>query len=78
MKTKNLKGILRDLRIVNVDFIGIEINGAEIEALEGMSGVLNQDVNLVIAAQYKRFGGPSYKVVASLLRNKGFNVLVQE
>ena len=71
-----MDNILRELGIVNVDFITIEINGAEIEALEGMRETLNQDVNLAIAAPYNRFGQSSYKIVDSMLQNKGFSTLV--
>ena len=45
IEVDKLDNILRELGIVNVDFITIEINGAEIEALEGMRETLNQDVN---------------------------------
>lgn len=78
IEVDTLDNILRDLGIVNVDFISIEINGAEIEALEGMRETLDQDVisNLVIAAPYHRFGQPSYKIVASALQNKGLSTLV--
>jgi predicted nucleotide-binding protein (sugar kinase/HSP70/actin superfamily) len=77
IEVDTLDNILRDLGIFNVDFISIEINGAEIEALEGMKKTFDQDVNLVIAAQYNRFGQPSYKTVVPMLKKRGFYTLVE-
>lgn len=77
IKVDTVDNILKDLGIINVDFISIEINGSEIESLEGMKETLNQNVNLVITAPYRRFGKPSYETVASILKSRGFNILVE-
>lgn len=39
-------------------------------------GNMAQNLNLVIAAQYNRFGQPSYKTVVPMLKDKGFSILI--
>lgn len=78
VEVDTVDNMLQGLGINKVDFIVVEINGAEIEALEGMKETLKRTLNLVIAAQYRRFGQPSYKTVLRMLKNEGFNTTVDE
>lgn len=78
IEVDTVDNMLKDLGINSVDFVVIEINGAEIEALKGMKDTLRGRVNLAIAAQYERFGLPSHETVVPMLKEQGFNTIVDE
>ncbi len=57
-----------------VNFIKMDIEGAEIEALAGMSETLSQTgaLHLAIAAYHRRAGVPTFPLVMSRLSERGF------
>ena len=74
IEVDTLDNILRQLGIDRVNFIKIDIEGAEIEALKGMKETLrNNDVKLAIASYHKVNGEPTYKTIIPMMREMGFN-----
>jgi FkbM family methyltransferase len=69
-----LDNVLRDLRIAEVDFVKMDIEGAEIEALEGASETLKKISRIVVASYHERNGVKTiHKVIRKLIDN-GFKV----
>jgi len=69
-----IDNILQSLDLIDqIDFIRIQINGAEIEALRGMVHTLNYSPKLLIAASHLRDGRPSYEKVISILNKNGYS-----
>jgi len=57
--------ILKELGVRKVDFIKMDIEGAEIQALRGMERTLKEnDVRLVIAAYHEVDGKLTWKTIA--------------
>jgi len=74
VEVDTLDNILRQLGIDRVNFIKIDIEGAEIEALKGMKETLrNNDVKLAIASYHRVKGQPTYKTIIPMMRRMGFN-----
>lgn len=64
---------LKKLNINKVDFIKMDIEGAEIEAIEGCKNILkNNNVNLAIASYHIRNGEKTYKKLEHILNNLGY------
>ncbi len=75
VQVDTLDNIIAGLGIIKVDFVKMDIEGNEIEALKGMSQILNGNVNLAIAAYHEISGKPTYKIVISeLQREWGYRV----
>lgn len=73
IKVDTMDNILKDLKIDKVDFITMDIEGAEIEALEGAKETLrNNDVKLAIASYHKIDGQPTYKTIIPMMEKIGF------
>ena len=74
VEVDTLDNILRELGVDRVNFIKMDIEGAEIEALKGMADTLgNNDVKLAIASYHKVDGQPTYKTIIPMMREMGFN-----
>jgi hypothetical protein len=75
VKVDTLDNISQELGVKRINFVKMNIEGAEIEALKGMDGTLrDNDVNLAIEATHIVKGEGTYKIVRSQLRDKGFVV----
>jgi len=75
INTTDLDSELKRLKIKKVDFIKMDIEGAEIEALRGMRNTLNKmSPKLAIATYHLRDGEKTYKKVTSILRGFGYSV----
>ena len=61
-----------------VDFIKMDIEGAEYEALEGARNLLMDTSNIVVAAYHIRDGVPTAKRVAEYLTSLDFDVLIDD
>jgi len=61
-----------ELEISKVDFVKMHIEGAEIEALKGMDGVLKGRPKLAIAAYHIVNGKETFKTIIPWLEKKGF------
>lgn len=73
IRVDTMDDILKDLKIDKVDFIKMDIEGAEIEALEGAKETLrNNDVKLAIASYHKINGQPTYKTIIPMMEKIGF------
>lgn len=75
VEVDTLDNILGELGVKEVDFIKMDIEGAEIEAIKGMDETLrNNDVNLAIAAYHIVEGKTTDKTIIPWLREKGFEI----
>ena len=68
--------VLKEAGIERVDFVRMQINGAEWEALEGMEETLSKYPKLLVAAILQRDGQPSWKTVAPQLQKHGYTTTV--
>ena len=74
IEAETLDDIISSLEINHIDFIKMDIEGAELEALEGMKYTLSITDKIAIASYHIRDGEPTYNRVMSILRDNGFNV----
>lgn len=76
VETDTLDNMLRELGIKRVNFVKMNIEGAELEALQGMEETLkdNDTIRVVIAAHHIVDGEYTYITVARQLTDKGFDV----
>lgn len=70
IEVDTLDNILSELDIHNVDFMVIQLNGGEFDALLGLTKLKPQ--NLAIASRYEKDGKSSAPQVASLLEKRGY------
>lgn len=68
-----LDGILEGMDIASVDFIKMDIEGSEIEALKGMERVLKSNVRLAIASYHPVEGLLAHTVIVPQLKQLGFD-----
>jgi len=61
-----------------IDFLKMDIEGAEIEALEGAKKMLKHTNKVVVAAYHMREGKPTAERVLHLLNSAGFKTCVDE
>lgn len=78
VETITIDDILARLNIPCVDFISLTVNGAELEAVEGMKHTLTHCANLrlSIAGWYRRDGERIADIVAPNLKAAGFQVAI--
>jgi FkbM family methyltransferase len=74
VEADTLDSILSRLCIDSVDFIKMDIEGSEIEALTGMQKTLESTARLAIAAYHPVEGRLAHTIVAPQLAQLGFNV----
>jgi len=74
IEAQTLDNIVSDLGIRSVDFLKMDIEGAELEALEGAHSVLNLTKKIVVAAYHSRDGKTTCERVCQILRQRGFEV----
>lgn len=67
-----LDSILDDMNISSVDFVKMDIEGSEIEALKGMQKILTSNVQLAIAAYHPVDGLFAHTVIVPQLKQLGF------
>jgi len=70
-----LDNMVSGLGIPRIDFMKMDIEGAELEALEGAESILSTARKVVIAAYHKRpdiRAGPTHPWVSEFLRSRGF------
>ena len=65
-----IDNICKDLNISKVDFVRIQINGAELQALQGMEKTIKQKPKLLVAVPYM-----NKDKVIGLLESKGYSTL---
>jgi len=74
VQADTLDNIISDLRVNKVDFIKMDVEGAELEALEGAERVLSMAKKVVVAAYHIRNGEVTSLRVSQFLKNRGFQV----
>lgn len=73
---ERLDDIINNLNIKNVDYLKMDIEGAEIEALKGAEDFLkNQNPFLLIEALHSVNGEPAYKTLIPYLESFGYKML---
>ncbi|MCW3985535.1 MAG: FkbM family methyltransferase [Candidatus Bathyarchaeota archaeon] len=73
-----LDSIVMNLRLPLVDFIKMDIEGAEIEALEGAKETLRRTSKIVVASYHQRNGLKTSAGIARILIEKGFRVYIED
>lgn len=76
IKAKTLDTILQAVNIHHIDFMIIQLNGAEINALSGLQSL--NPKNLSIAARYDTKGTDATKAVQELLLSRNYSVEIVE
>ena len=74
VEADTLDGILKGLGIESADFIKMDIEGSEIEALKGMSSALKTAAQLAIAAYHPVEGKMAHTVIIPQLEQLGFQI----
>lgn len=77
VKTDTLDNIFDRTNVKTIDFLNMQINGAELEALQGLKRRINDVKLLRIASYYKRQGQPTVDVCRKILEELGCVVLNQ-
>ncbi len=75
VKTDTLDNILDRVNVDRIDFLNMQINGAELEALRGLKRRINDVKLLRIASYYKRQGKPTVDACCKILDELGCVVL---
>ena len=71
-----LSTVLNEVDVSSIDFIKMDIEGAEIEAISGMIDILeSNNVNLAIATYHKREGEKTYLKVEQILNEIGYKTI---
>ncbi len=76
VEVDTLDNILSELQIKGVNFINMNCEGGETEALKGMEGTLknNDAIKLMISGHHYINGEYTYKTAARRLKKKGFEI----
>jgi FkbM family methyltransferase len=72
----SIDNILQGFNLDTIGFIRIQVNGAELEALEGMRHSLPKTKRILVSALYKRNGKYAYSTVERILTTNGFQTTV--
>ncbi len=76
LSVDSLDNILSEQNIEKINFMIIQLNGVEVEALEGMKK-FSPD-NIAIAARYSQVGKSSVDTISGDLSSRGYQVYVRE
>lgn len=76
VQANTIDEMLRENGISKIDFIRIQLNGVELEALEGMNDTLNHHPKVLVAGIYTRNGVPVQTLLKDFLDKKGFKTQI--
>lgn len=73
-----LDSLIQELDLKKVDFIKMDIEGAEIEAIKGAEHLLSQfNPNLAIASYHLRNGEPTWKSLEPMFDKRGYTTFTE-
>lgn len=83
VETDTIDNIISNLGITHIDFIKMDIEGAEIESLLGATNILDNTRKIVVSAYHYRKNDQNkdeqtYLWVEKYLKSKGFNTITTE
>jgi len=78
VEAETLDRILQQLGIESVDFIKMDIEGSEIQALKGMQETLRFGVEMAVAAYHPVEGRPTHSAIVRELERLGFRTVCAE
>lgn len=78
VEADTLGNVISSLQLERVDFVKMDIEGAELETLEGAKNVLRKIPKIVIASYHVREGRRTVKEVDNILIANGFTTWVDE
>ena len=77
IEVDTVDNILLENKIKKPDFITLEINAAEIEALQGMKNTLSEKgIRIISAGWYNYQGKPAWKLIKKILEDYEFSVYI--
>lgn len=77
IQTKRIDTIISELGISKVDYLKMDIEGAEIEVLEGAHGLLlRQNLHLAIACYHIRHGQPTSQIISKKLKELNYQIKI--
>lgn len=76
VETDTIDNIIKAQGLKGVDFLKMDVEGAEIEALKGANDTLRKTRIVVIAGYHKRAGKKTFYRTRKLLNNLGFKTRV--
>jgi len=79
VRADTLDNIISELGVRRVDFVKMDIEGGEVEALEGAENVLRTARKVAVAAYHRVRPdiSPTYPWVEGFLRERGFNTITE-
>jgi len=77
VRTDSLDNILHSWGEKVIDFLALTLNGAEVEALQGLEKEINRIKVIYVAARYTREGRGTYQSCIEILRERGCVILPQ-
>jgi FkbM family methyltransferase len=75
VRVDTLDNLLNEWGIKPIDLLFLTVNGAEIEAIEGLCQCLPQVKGIFVAAPYERDGNPNSDICRVLLKERGCRIL---
>ncbi len=77
IEVDTVDNILLENKIKKPDFITLEINAAEVEALQGMKNTLSEKgIRIISAGWYNYQGKPAWKLIKKILEDYEFSVYI--
>lgn len=77
VQAKRLDTLFSDLGLDRIDFLKIDVEGAEPEVLQGAEGIKNKIRKVAVDCSPERHGKPTIIEVRNILKKWGFNVHIQ-
>lgn len=78
VETDTIDNMISGLGITHIDFMKMDIEGAEIESLLGATNTLDNTRKIVVSAYHYRNNEQTHIWVENYLRSKGFNTITTE
>ncbi len=76
LEVDSLDNILKENNVNQINFMIVQLNGAEYEALQGLTTI--NPKNLAIAARYNKKNKSAVDMINALLVNRGYNTKIRK